>query len=79
MSTMREMAREYRLAAVKLAMRIQEKQAAGANEQELRQLRVTLRDIREIQRTLDGYYDIPRPERITAVGWKSRGPSDDDH
>ena len=36
MSSMKEMAREYRLTAARLAAKIQEKRAAGAEEVELR-------------------------------------------
>ena len=79
MSTMKEMAREYRKAAAKLSVRIQEKASAGAGMEELAKLREALRNIREIQRLLDGYYDIPRAEGISTVGWTARRSSKDDH
>ncbi len=60
MSSMKEMAREYRLTAARLAAKIQEKRGAGAEEVELRPLREILRDVRETQRLLDSYYDVPR-------------------
>ena len=78
-TTMREMAAEYRAAAAMLAMRIREKQAAGAGKQELYPLREALTDIRRVQRTLDSYYTVPRDESITSAGWRGRGPSRDDH
>lgn len=71
MSSMKEMAREYRLTAARLAARIQEKKASGAGEMELRPLREILRDVRETQRLLDGYYDVPRSGNLSAAGWKA--------
>ncbi len=79
MSTMREMAREYRAASARLAMRIQEKKEAGADPQMLRSLRTCLQEMRAVQRVLDGYYTVPRNEEITSAGWRGRGPSVDDH
>ena len=71
MSSMKEMAREYRLTAARLAAKIQEKRAAGAEEVELRPLREILRDVRETQRLLDSYYDVPRSGSLSAVGWNA--------
>ncbi len=67
MAAMKEMAEEYRTAAAKLAMHIQKKRAAGAGDRELKELYAVLRDMREAQRLLDGYYDVPRGQygRIT--------------
>lgn len=79
MSTMREMAQEYRAASARLAMRIQEKKDAGADPQMLRSLRTCLKEMRAVQRVLDGYYTVPRNEEITSAGWRGRGPSADDH
>lgn len=79
MSTLAEMAAEYREAAAKLALRITEKQAAGASPAELNSLREALGDIREAQRALSGYYDIPRAPGVTCAGWRARGLSQDDH
>ena len=73
MATMQEMAAEYRMAAARLAMRIKEKRATGADPKVIRELYQALRDIREAQRVLDGYYDIPRPEgQYTLSGLKAR-------
>ena len=55
MSTMKEMAKEYRVAAAKLALRLKECEAAGAEEKVLLSLRASLRNIRESQRLLDSY------------------------
>lgn len=71
------MAAEYRLSAAKLAMKIAEKKAAGAAPAELRPLQEALGDIRETQRLLDGYYDVPRSSSIAAVGWRARKTRDD--
>jgi uncharacterized coiled-coil DUF342 family protein len=77
MGTMREMAEEYREAAAKINMRIHEKKAAGASEEELKELRQVLRDIRDAQRLLSGYYDVPRDGKLTFVGIKPRRTRDD--
>lgn len=77
MATMKEMAAEYRVAAAKLALRIKEKKAAGAAPMEIKSLKEALRDIREIQRLLDGYYGVPRTSQFAAVGWKARRTRDD--
>jgi len=80
MATMRELSVQYRLAAARLAMRIQELEAAGdADVWRLRTLKSMLADTRAVQRALSGYYDLPRPEGITAAGWRARGASSDDH
>lgn len=81
MSTLKEMAREYRVSAARLAMRIQEMKASGdADPYALKEMQTALRDIREVQRVLDGYYDFPRTDRnLTSAGWIGRGPSADDH
>lgn len=78
MSTMREMALEYRRAAAKLALKIQDKKDSGAGETELRPLQYALREIRETQRLLDGYYDVPRAGEISAAGWKAGRACGDD-
>ncbi len=74
---MREMAGEYRLAAAKLAMQIREERSAGASQARLAALAGALRDIRETQRLLDGYYEVPRSSPLAAVGWKARRTQDD--
>ena len=79
MAALRELATVYRIAAAKLAMRIREKEEQGAPAEELKSLRAALRDLREVQRCLDGYYDIPRPSEITMANMKARGPSHEDH
>lgn len=79
MATLAEMAGAYRAAAVKVAMRLREKETAGADPYEIRQLRAILADIRLAQRCLSGYYDVPRPPEITVTGMKARGASADDH
>lgn len=76
---MSEMAAEYRLAAAKLAMRIQEKRAAGADPMVIQELKDALRDIREIQRVLDGYYELPRPEGPYTMNSMRARRSRDDH
>lgn len=77
MATMKEMAAEYRIAAAKLALRIKEKKAMGAPPSEINALKDALQDVREAQRLLDGYYEIPRTSKDAAVGWKARRSRDD--
>lgn len=78
MSSLREMAADYHLAAAKMNMRIQEKKAAGAPPEELKSLTLTLRELRENAALLSGYYECPRPEGgAAAVGWKARRTRDD--
>lgn len=60
----------------KTLMRISEKKAAGASPAELRPLQEALRDVREVQRLLDGYYEVPRSAEVSAVGWKARKIND---
>lgn len=74
---MKKMAAEYRRAAARLAMRLEEKEQSGEmTKAERTSLREALAGIREVQRLLDGYYTSPRPEGISAVGWKPRETDD---
>lgn len=73
---LKDMALEYRAASAKLALRIAEKQAAGASPAELSSLREALRDMRETRRLLDGYYDLPRSCDFAAVDWAGRRVDD---
>lgn len=77
MSTLKEMAAEYREAAARLALRIEEKRAAGAPEYELKELRAALRDVRDAAHLLSGYYDVPRAGTGAAVDWRARRTRDD--
>lgn len=79
MSTLKEMAAEYRETAAKLAMRIQELKRAGADPGRIKVLQDMLRETREVQRALSGYYDVPRQGWMTSVEWRARGLSPDDH
>lgn len=79
MSTMQGMAVEYRAASARLAMRLKKLRSDGADPQVLHALSRNLRELRAVQRTLDGYYTLPRDPEITSAGWRGRGPSQDDH
>lgn len=74
---MKELVPQYREAAARIAMRIAEKKAAGASNAELLPLKEALRDIREVQRLMDGYYDLPHSERISMAGLRARRSMDD--
>lgn len=79
MSTMKEMAHEYKVAAAKLAMAIDRHQKNGdLTAAELNSLRQALRDTREAAHLLSGYYDVPRQESgFTLQGLKARRVRDD--
>lgn len=69
MSTMEEMAAEYRLAAAKMRVQIQRMEEAGAPYQDIVKCRETLQQLRDTSRLLSGYYDTPRFSQNAAVGW----------
>ena len=79
MSTLKEMAQEYKAAAAKLAMSIERHKTDGdLTQEELKSLRQALRDTREAAHLLSGYYDVPRPEGgLTLNGLKPRRTRDD--
>lgn len=76
MSTMAEMAQEYRMAAVKIKLKIKQlkiKQLKeeGAPPNEIQAYQVVLAQLRDTSRLLSGYYDVPRFSENAAVGWKA--------
>ena len=78
MSTMKEMAAEYREAAAKLAMKIHEIEAAGAPPKDIEALRAILQNIRAEARVLSTYYEAPRTSAGGgAVGWYARRVNDE--
>lgn len=72
MATLAELSAEYRRVAAQLAFRIKQKQEAGVPAQELAKLRAILTDIREVQRILDSYYELPRTSSLTMCDLKGR-------
>lgn len=77
MSTMKEMAFEYREAAAKMRVFIERRKAQGADDWELTQHREVLKQLRDTSRLLSGYYDVQRCSINAAVGWLvGRAPSD---
>lgn len=79
MSTLKEMAYEYKVAAARLAMAIDRHQKAGdLTPEELKLLRQTLNDTRAVAHLLSGYYDVPRQgDGLTLQGLKARRTRDD--
>lgn len=79
MSTMKEMAHEYKVAAAKLAMAIDRHQKAGdLTAEELQSLRRALQETREAAHLLSGYYDVPRQDGgLTLQGLTARRTRDD--
>lgn len=71
MSTMAEMALEYRMAAVKIKLKIKQLKEEGAPPNEIQAYRVVLAQLRDTSRLLSGYYDVPRFSENAAVGWKA--------
>ena len=65
MSTMAEMAQEYRMAAVKIKLKIKQP------PNEIQAYQVVLAQLRDTSRLLSGYYDVPRFSENAAVGWKA--------
>ena len=69
MSTLKEMAFEYKQAAAKLAMAIERHKVAGdLSEAELKSLRQALRETREAAHLLSGYYHRGRSAQ-KHYGW----------
>lgn len=79
MSTMKEMAHEYKVAAAKLAMSIERHKKAGdLTPEELKSLYRALCDIRAVAHLLSGYYDVPRQDGgLTLQGLTARRTRDD--
>lgn len=79
MSTLKEMAHEYKVAAAKLAMAIERHQKDGdLTPEELKSLRQALKDTRAAAHLLSGYYDVPRQDDgLTLQGLKARRIRDD--
>lgn len=71
MSTMAEMALEYRMAAVKIKLKIKRLKDEGAPPDEIQAYKDVLRQLRDTSRLLSGYYDVPRFSADAAVGWKA--------
>lgn len=65
MSTMAELAIEYRKESARLAQRVEERKKAGAPEWEINVLLTMLREMRVKQRLLSSYYEAPRDSSIT--------------
>lgn len=79
MSTLKEMAHEYKVAAAKLAMAIERHKTAGdLTLAELNSLQQALRDTRATAHLLSGYYDTPRQDDgLTLLGMNARRMRDD--
>lgn len=79
MSTLKEMAHEYKVAAAKLAMAIERHKTAGdLTPAELNSLQQALRDTRDAAHLLSGYYDTPRQDiGLTMQGIYARRTRDD--
>ena len=71
MSTMAEMAKEYREAAIKIRMKIARLKEEGAPPNEIQAYQVILAQLRDTSRLLSGYYEVPRFSENAAVGWKA--------
>ena len=68
MSTMTELAIEYRKESARIALRIGEKTERGAPRWEIEEMRKMLREMRVKQRLLASYYIAPRDTSITMAG-----------
>ena len=71
MSTLKEMAREYRVASAKIARRVREMSERGGDAAVIASLKTTLIDMRAIQRLLDSYYELSRDPDFTCSSLKT--------
>lgn len=67
--TMKEMAVEYRMAAVKMRMQIKRMEEEGAPPYDINQCRKVLQELRDTSRLLSSYYETPRFPPFAAVSW----------
>lgn len=79
MSTLKEMAHEYKVAAAKLTMSIERHKTAGdLSPYELTSLQQARRETRAAAQLLSGYYDTPRQYNyLTMQGIHARRRRDD--
>ncbi len=68
---MAEMALEYRMAAVKIKLKIKQLKEEGAPPNEIARYYAVLAQIRDTAQLLSGYYDTPRHSVNAAIGWRS--------
>lgn len=68
---MAEMALEYRMAAVKIKLKIKQLKEEGAPPNEIQAYQVVLAQLRDTAQLLSGYYDTPRHSQNAAIGWRS--------
>lgn len=80
MSTLAELAVEYRVTAAHLAMAVAEHERKGdLPEREMQLLRRMLEDTRAVQRTVSGYYTVPRTGELDSSSWRAGGSRHDDN
>ena len=73
MSTLKEMAVEYRKSAAQVRVYMARlKEDPDADPKEIELCRKILRELRDTARLLSVYYNIPRTSQNAAVGWKAR-------
>lgn len=78
MSTLKEMAAEYRESAAKVRLYMARLRAdPDADPREMELCKQILRELRDTSRLLSGYYDITRTSQNAAIGWKARRSRDD--
>ena len=78
MSTLKEMAVEYRESAAKVRLYMSRLKAnPDSDPKEIELCRQILRELRDTARLLSVYYDIPRTSENAAIGWKARRSRDD--
>lgn len=78
MSSLKEMAREYKIAAAKLAISIDRHQKDNSLPPwQLTQLKKALRDVRATAHLLSSYYEAPRDSELTLQGLTARRTQDD--
>ena len=72
MSNLAELAAEYRREAARLALKLQQMRADGAEQYRVNHVAEVLREMRETAAALSHYHDAPRDPAITGAGYYAR-------
>lgn len=76
---LRDLAATYKETAARLAVRVRELKAMGADRYRINHINELLSETRQIARTLSHYYDTPRDPAVTGAGYHARkGKNRDD-
>lgn len=77
--SLRDLAATYKKTAARLAVRVRELKAEGADRYRINHMKELLKETRQIARTLSHYYDTPRDPAVTGAGYfAQKGKNHDD-